>query len=157
MWRTLSFITLRPTKMKSTDWLKWNLGNCCKFLSSAVLNGTVLLLAVLSYNVGTGRLLGYGKHSKSRLLRKTESGDRNFYREFVSFCRYKSKVFRGLVKRWNVEFALIYVLWCPNTPLAPFLCSTRGIFLLFYSPFSLWMSNFVANSIIYKFWDRNLL
>ena len=37
-----------------------------------------LLLAVLSYNVGTGRLLGYGKHPKSRLLRKIESGDRNF-------------------------------------------------------------------------------
>lgn len=38
-----------------------------------------LLLAVLSYNVGAGRLLGYGKHPKSRLLRKIESGDRNFY------------------------------------------------------------------------------
>lgn len=65
-----------------------------------------LLLAVLSYNVGTGRLLGYGKHPKSRLLRKIESGDRDFYREFVSFCRYKGKVLRGLVKRRKVEFAL---------------------------------------------------
>lgn len=45
-----------------------------------------LLLAVLSYNVGAGRLLGYSKHPKSRLLRKIEAGDRNFYREFVSFC-----------------------------------------------------------------------
>lgn len=68
-----------------------------------------LLLAVLSYNVGAGRLLGYGKHPKSRLLRKIESGDRNFYREFVSFCRYKGKVLRGLVKRRKVEFALFYV------------------------------------------------
>ena len=68
-----------------------------------------LLLAVLSYNVGTGRLLGYGKHPKSRLLRKIESGDRNFYREFVSFCRYKGKVLHGLVKRRKVEFALFYV------------------------------------------------
>lgn len=68
-----------------------------------------LLLAVLSYNVGAGRLLGYGKLSKSRLLRKIESGDRNFYRDFVSFCRYKGKVLRGLVKRRNVEFALFYV------------------------------------------------
>ena len=68
-----------------------------------------LLIAVLSYNVGTGRLLGYGKHPKSRLLRKIESGDRNFYREFVSFCRYKGKVLRGLVKRRKVEFALFYV------------------------------------------------
>ena len=68
-----------------------------------------LLLAVLSYNVGTGRLLGYGKHPKSRLLRKIESGNRNFYREFVSFCRYKGKVLRGLVKRRKVEFALFYI------------------------------------------------
>ncbi|RRC98155.1 glycoside hydrolase family protein [Prevotella sp. OH937_COT-195] len=68
-----------------------------------------LLLAVLSYNVGTSRLLGYGKHPKSQLLRKIESGDRNFYREFVSFCRYKGKVLRGLVKRRKVEFALFYV------------------------------------------------
>ena len=52
---------------------------------------------------------GYGKHPKSRLLRKIESGDRNFYREFVSFCRYKGKVLRGLVKRRNVEFALFYI------------------------------------------------
>ena len=68
-----------------------------------------LLLAVLSYNVGAGRLLGYGKHPKSRLLRKIESGDRNFYHEFVSFCRYKGKVLRGLVKRRKVEFALFYI------------------------------------------------
>lgn len=68
-----------------------------------------LLLAVLSYNVGVGRLLGYGKHAKSQLLRKIESGDRDFYREFVSFCRYKGKVLRGLVKRREVEFALFYI------------------------------------------------
>ncbi len=68
-----------------------------------------LLLAILSYNVGVGRLLGYGKYAKSRLLRKIELGDRNFYREFVSFCRYKGKVFRGLVKRRKVEFALFYM------------------------------------------------
>ena len=68
-----------------------------------------LLLAVLSYNVGTGRLLGYGKHPKSQLLRKIESGNRNFYCEFVSFCRYKGKILRGLVKRRKVEFALFYV------------------------------------------------
>ena len=67
-------------------------------------NRTVLLLAVLSYNVGAGRLLGYGRHRKSRLLRKIESGDKNFHLEFVSFCRYKGKVLRGLVKRrrWSL-------------------------------------------------------
>ena len=68
-----------------------------------------LLLTLLAYNVGVSRLRGYGNHSKSRLIRKIESGDRNFYREFVSFCRYKGKVLRGLVKRRNVEFALFYI------------------------------------------------
>ena len=68
-----------------------------------------LLLAVLSYHVGAGGLLGYGQYAKSQLLRKIESGDRNFYREFISFCRYKGKVLRGLVKRRRVEFALFYV------------------------------------------------
>ncbi|WP_455096130.1 glycoside hydrolase family protein [Prevotella koreensis] len=68
-----------------------------------------LLLTLLAYNVGVGRLLGYGKHPKSRLLRKIESGDRNFYREYVVFCRCKGQVLRGLVKRRHVEFALFYV------------------------------------------------
>ncbi|WP_039867416.1 glycoside hydrolase family protein, partial [Prevotella bivia] len=69
-----------------------------------------LLLTLLAYNVGVGRLLGYGKHPKSRLLKKIEAGDRNFYREYVSFCRYKGKVLYGLVKRRQVEFALFYVI-----------------------------------------------
>jgi lysozyme len=66
---------------------------------------------LLAYNVGVGRLLGYGKHPKSRLLRKIEAGNRNIYREYVSFCRYKGKVLNGLVKRRQVEFALfLYTL-----------------------------------------------
>jgi len=69
-----------------------------------------LLLTLLAYNVGVGRLLGYGKHPKSKLLRKIEAGDRNIYREYVSFCRYKGKVLSGLVKRRQVEFALFFIL-----------------------------------------------
>ena len=67
-----------------------------------------LLLTLLSYNAGVERLLGYGKHPKSRLLRKIEAGDRNIYGEYVSFCRYKGKVLSGLVKRRQVEFALFF-------------------------------------------------
>jgi conserved domain protein (fragment) len=59
--------------------------------------------------VGVGRLLGYGKHPKSRLLRKIEAGDRNFYREYVSFCRYKGKVLRGLVIRRQMGYALFFI------------------------------------------------
>ena len=68
-----------------------------------------LLLTLLAYNVGVGRLLGYSRHPKSRLLRKIEAGDRIFYREYVSFCRYKGKVVSGLVKRRQVEFAVFYL------------------------------------------------
>ncbi|WP_449017118.1 hypothetical protein [Prevotella sp.] len=57
-----------------------------------------LLLTLLAYNVGVGRLFGYGKHPKSRLWRKIESGNRNFYREYVLFYRYKGKVLSGSVK-----------------------------------------------------------
>ena len=67
-----------------------------------------LLLTLLAYNVGVGRLLGYGNHPKSKLLRKIESGDRNFYREYISFCRSKGKVLSGLVKRRKVEYALFF-------------------------------------------------
>ena len=68
-----------------------------------------LLLSLLAYNVGVGRLLGYGKHPKCRLLRKIESGDRNFYWEYVSFCRYKGNVLRGLFKRRQLEFNLFFI------------------------------------------------
>ena len=68
-----------------------------------------LLLTLLAYNVGVGRLIGYDRHPKSQLLRKIEAGDRNIYREYVSFCRYKGNVLKGLEKRRKVEFALFYL------------------------------------------------
>ena len=52
---------------------------------------------------------GYGKQAKSRLLRKIEQRDRSFYKEYLSFCHYKGKVLRGLLRRRKVEFALFYV------------------------------------------------
>lgn len=68
-----------------------------------------LLLTVLSYNVGQGTLLGYGKRPKSRLIRKLEAGDRNIYREYIAFCHYKGKQHAVLLRRRKVEFALLYV------------------------------------------------
>ena len=80
-----------------------------RFASFQRFGKDALLLTVLSYNVGEYRLLGSGKRPKSRLVRKLELGDRDIYREYVSFCRYKGKVLRGLVKRRKVEFALFYI------------------------------------------------
>ena len=67
-----------------------------------------LLLTVLSYNVGQGVLLGHGGHPKSRLIRKLEAGDRNIYREYVAYCRYKGKTVRSIERRRKMEFLLLY-------------------------------------------------
>ena len=80
-----------------------------RFASFQRFGKDALLLTVLSYNVGEYRLLGNGKRPKSILVRKLELGDRDIYREYVSFCRYKGKVLRGLIKRRKVEFTLFYV------------------------------------------------
>ena len=80
-----------------------------RFASFQRFGKDAFLLTVLSYNVGEYRLLGNGKRPKSILVRKLELGDRDIYREYVSFCRYKGKVLRGLVKRRKVEFALFYI------------------------------------------------
>lgn len=68
-----------------------------------------LLLAVLAYNVGEYRLLGSGKIPKSTLIRKLEAGNRDIYREYVSYCRYKGKRHAGLLKRRKTEFALFFI------------------------------------------------
>ena len=80
-----------------------------RFASFQRFGKDALLLTVLSYNVGESRLLGNGKRPKSILVRKLELGDRDIYREYVSFCHYKGQVLRGLVKRRKVEFALFYI------------------------------------------------
>lgn len=68
-----------------------------------------LLLTVLSYNVGEYRLLGHGKIPKSNLIRKLEKGDRDIYKEYVSFRKYKGKVVRSIERRREVEFELLYI------------------------------------------------
>lgn len=68
-----------------------------------------LLIATLSYNVGYYRLVGYGKIPKSRLIRKLESGDRDIYREYISFRCYKGKVVPSIERRRKKEFELLYI------------------------------------------------
>ena len=51
-----------------------------------------LLLSVLGFNVGCYRLVGDGKIPKSRLIQKLESGDRDIYKEYISFRCYRGKV-----------------------------------------------------------------
>ena len=54
-------------------------------------------------------MLGGGRLKKSRLVRKLEAGDRDIYREYVSFRMYRGKVLKGLETRRKVEFALLFV------------------------------------------------
>lgn len=68
-----------------------------------------LLLTVLSYNVGQNCLLGYGKIPKSNLIEKLERGDRDIYREYISFRKYKGKVVRSIERRRKHEFVLLYI------------------------------------------------
>ena len=68
-----------------------------------------LLLAVLSYQVGEYRLLGYDKIPKSNLIRKLERGDRNIYKEYISYRMWKGKVIRSIERRRKYEFALLYI------------------------------------------------
>lgn len=67
-----------------------------------------LLLAILSYNVGHGALLGYGKRPKSRLLKKLEAGDRDIYVEYISYCHYQGRKIRSIERRRKMEFLLLY-------------------------------------------------
>ena len=67
-----------------------------------------ILLACLAYHVGPYRLLGSRKHPKSRLKRKLERGDRNIYKEYVSFRKWKGRVIPSIERRRRVEFALLF-------------------------------------------------
>ena len=72
-----------------------------------------LLLAVLAYNVGPYRILGcQGKHPrpKSNLLKKIESGIRNYRMEYLQFCHWKGKKIPSIERRRYAELALLYIL-----------------------------------------------
>ena len=66
-----------------------------------------LLLAVLAYNVGPNKILGDKKRSKSHLLQKIESGDRNLQSNYLSFCRWKGKVIPSIRRRRMMEYYLL--------------------------------------------------
>ncbi len=67
------------------------------------------LLGTLAYNVGPYRLLGSKKIPKSTLVKKLEAGDRNIYKEYISFRCYKGKVVPSIERRRKVEFELLYI------------------------------------------------
>lgn len=68
-----------------------------------------LLLACVSYNCGPYRILGNGKEiPKSRLLRKLESGNRDIFNEYVSYCKWQGKEIESIKRRRMLEYLLLY-------------------------------------------------
>ena len=69
-----------------------------------------LLLATLAYNVGPYRILGYrNKYPKSTLLKKIESGNRDFEGDYVQFCHWKGRKIPSIERRRYAELMLLYV------------------------------------------------
>ena len=53
-------------------------------------------------------MLGYGKIPQSRLVSKLKRGDRNIYKEYVTFRCWNGKVIPSIELRRKVEFLLLY-------------------------------------------------
>ena len=83
----------------------------------------VLLLTRLSYNVGVGRLLGYGKQGKSKLLCKIEQGDRDFHKDYLPFATIKARSCvgysdagrRSVFCFMSPNFQSIFIVRVPNS------------------------------------------
>lgn len=67
-----------------------------------------LILGVLAYNIGEYKLLGYGKHPKSRLIKKLETGDQDIYQEYISFRKFRGKIVHSIEQRRKEEFQLLF-------------------------------------------------
>lgn len=67
-----------------------------------------LILGVLAYQVGEYTLLGHGKRPKSKLIEKLESGNRDIYREYISYRKYKGRVVLSIECRRKEEFKLLF-------------------------------------------------
>lgn len=68
-----------------------------------------LLLACVSYNCGPYRILGNGRDiPKSRLLRKLESGNREIFTEYISYCKWQGHKIESIRRRRIIEYLLLY-------------------------------------------------
>ena len=95
------------TRQQADELLRKDLRKFCAMFRH--LGKDSLLLGTLAYNVGPFRLLGSGKIPKSKLIRKLEAGDRDIYKEYISYCHYKGKYHAMLLKRRKIEFTLLYI------------------------------------------------
>lgn len=67
-----------------------------------------IILGTLAYQIGESKLLGNDKYPKSNLIRKLENGNRDIYKEYISFCTYKGKVIPSIQQRRMEEYKLLF-------------------------------------------------
>ena len=67
-----------------------------------------LLLACVSYNCGPAKIIGGQGYTKSSLIQKLESGNRNILADYLSFCHYQGKLHQGIRRRRWVEYQMLF-------------------------------------------------
>jgi len=98
--------THRITRRQADALLRSDLRNLCSTFRN--FGKDSLLLATLAYNVGSGRFLGYGKHRQSRLICKLKSGDRNIYKDYISFRCWNGRKIPSIERRRKMEYLLLF-------------------------------------------------
>lgn len=99
--------SVRLTERQADALLRKDLRKFCAMFSKY--GADSLLLACVSYNCGPYRILGNGRDiPKSRLLRKLESGNRDIFNEYVSFCKWQGKKIGSIRRRRMLEYLLLY-------------------------------------------------
>lgn len=100
-------ITLPLTERQGDSLLRADLRRKCALFRRFKQDS--LLLGTLAYNVGEHTLLGGGKRTKSQLIRRLESDNRNIRTEYLSFRKYRGKVLKSLEERRRHEFELLFI------------------------------------------------
>lgn len=62
-----------------------------------------VLLATLAYNCGPRKV------NQSSVMKKLKEGNRNIFKAYTSFCRYKGKFHKQLYQRRLSEFAALFI------------------------------------------------
>ena len=52
--------------------------------------------------------MGITECLQSKLIRKLEAGDRDIYKEYISYCHYKGRKIRSIERRRKMEFLLLF-------------------------------------------------
>ena len=93
-------------KAQGDSILRADMMKLCRLFSRFGRDST--LLSCLAYQVGPYRLLGSKDFPKSKLIQKLEAGNRDIYKEYISFRCYKGKVVPSIERRRKVEYLLLF-------------------------------------------------